>query len=609
MKEHEEEACLKLAQHFTGCNISNEYLVRAIISNTRRRIQTLELDHFVDYVYLMIEDRLELLRFLNNTTIHTTFWFREERHFELLIESIKESKKRNIKINSLACSTGEEAYSLAFICEELVEQGVIDEYQIDASDIDLYSILRARKGIYNVTGISRFIRDFSRFYKIEGKEFTIDSKIRERISFKKENLLELNESGPYDFIFARNVLIYFDFLRIKKIIRSVGSRLKDDGVFVIGHCESLDLGEQNQFTLMSHSRYQKVSYAGTESISVTRPNKKKVLCLDDSETMLKVLEKRLSNDFELFLVTHYKEADKVLKDHVIDHIILDLNMPEMSGDEYLKRLRRRNKFTPVLILSEVSAKEAQKVVGSLMTKNVDFLNKSKATRLAIFEKLQGHNYLEKNSIQRDRSAMPLLGNENFDAILIGGSTGAIPVITDMLSNLSKPHLPIVIIEHIESSFAEVLAESMSEVARSPLGEIKEHTPLECDHIYLAKKDAHLIIDQTTSGQLEISYGDSGLCDGHRPSITKLFESASRTSGKFASFLLSGMGKDGASGLLDLNRQGSLTITQEENSCVVFGMPKVALEYKASQYQLTPDEMSKLMLRISPSINSNKKKSA
>jgi two-component system chemotaxis response regulator CheB len=591
MKKDEVNACLQIAKHFTGCNLENEFLVRAIVSNTRRRLQNLKIEKFVHYILKIADDKLEFLRFLSFSTIHTTFWFREEKHFEILEKKIKEKKIRFVRVNCLACSTGEEAYSIAFVLEDLKRKGEIDGYKIDASDIDFYSVLKAKKGKYNANGCARFIRDFSSYYQLQGQHFTINKEIKQNISFSKQNLIDLDTiENTYDFVFCRNVFIYFDFLMIKKILKSVSMRLKDSGFFFIGHCENLELGAQDNFQLDKNSVYLKKTKE-KHSKGRHKRRKKNILCLDDSPSMLKILEKRLSRDFNIFIAENSKKADEILKDQKIDHLILDLNMPDITGDEYLRSLRKRNIHIPVLLLSEVTREEADRVVGSLFFENVDFLNKSMATREALFNKLNSQQITQSHfKLETDFSEI----NDTYvDAILIGGSTGAIPIIKHMLTHIKKPHRPIVLIEHIEESFLPIFAKTISEYLGSPLMPVEEGVELQDNHLYMAQKAHHLDIYEDNQA-LKIRYKIGDAVDGHKPSITSLFQSAAKTNHKFAAFLLSGMGKDGALGLKELKQQGSLTFTQNEESCVVYGMPKVAMEMEASIFSCNPKELQKLL---------------
>lgn len=179
-------------------------------------------------------------------TTNETHFFREPKHFDLLRERLQDMiKKGNVgklRLWSAASSTGEEAYSLAMMLHELLGER---PWSVFASDLSTRVLADARKGIYPAQRASEIPRAMAMKYLLEGYDeyegfYRIDEPLRRRVQFAQVNLMEpLPPVEPFDFIFLRNVLIYFDNPGKKKIVESVVKRLKKGGLLFIGHSETL----------------------------------------------------------------------------------------------------------------------------------------------------------------------------------------------------------------------------------------------------------------------------------------------------------------------------------------------------------------------------------
>lgn len=185
----------------------------------------------------------------------------------------------------------------------------------------------------------------------------------------------------------------------------------------------------------------------------------------------------------------------------------------------------------------------------------------------------------------------LNNDKNFSpqVILIGSSTGGPSVLKEILANLGEAFCPpIVIAQHIESSFSKVLAQDLAKVSKLCFQEIKNRTVLKPNHIYMATEKTHFGIS-TESGYLCFKTNDNVACS-HWPCIDYLFESAASTNVHSIGILLTGMGNDGARGLKEIHDKGNITIAQDEDSSVVFGMPKVAIANHAVTFVGNPQEI-------------------
>jgi two-component system chemotaxis response regulator CheB len=165
-----------------------------------------------------------------------------------------------------------------------------------------------------------------------------------------------------------------------------------------------------------------------------------------------------------------------------------------------------------------------------------------------------------------------------EVIVIGASTGGPDALCKLLGNFPQLCPPVVVVQHISYEFAEAFAERLSHVSGLPLGQIGTDHKLERGHLYLAKGDYHLEFFESTKSGLCLRENNDGLVNGHRPSVDTLFTSLAKAHVQAMSVLLTGMGQDGANGMLELSMRGqTYNLAQDEESSVVFGMPKKAID--------------------------------
>jgi two-component system chemotaxis response regulator CheB len=177
-------------------------------------------------------------------------------------------------------------------------------------------------------------------------------------------------------------------------------------------------------------------------------------------------------------------------------------------------------------------------------------------------------------------------------VAIGASTGGPPVIETILSGLSKDFaLPVLIVQHMAPGFTPGLAEWLRQHCRLSVHVASEKEQIRPGHVYLAPDGVQMKVD--VDGRLLCT--DDGPENGLRPSISYLFRSVSEVFGKASvGVLLTGMGKDGAEELKVMKEKGALTIAQDEESSVVFGMPGEAVRIKAATYALPPDKIASVL---------------
>jgi chemotaxis protein methyltransferase CheR len=452
-----------LAETLTGSCQQGNMQKDVLLMNIIRRMRFCSSANLDEYLKHANIDHSEHAQLVSALTIHTTSWYRESPHYDVLKDEIKLFIKRHrsntgrfdttFYLWCAACSTGEEVYSFATILEKARQENLGFEYKITGSDIDSVSLETAKKCIYPLDSLKDVPAELKRFFlfgtgKTEGF-FTLSKEIRQRCSFQKLSLSEtasLKFSEKYHFIVCRNVLIYFEQTKVKDIITAlVNNLIPSEGALCLGHSESVSAQEFN-LELVKNSVYK---------------------------------------------------------------------------------------------ISAVS------------------------------------NIAKKKNVYQMPQWYP-------EAILVGASTGGNEALMQLLGFLPRGCPPVVVVQHISHSFSLQFAQRLAAQSQLKLGKFESGTELENGHLYMSCSDAHICL-RRSGKKLTIYVNTDEAVMSHRPSVDKLFFSAASSNVRCFAFLLTGMGKDGALGLLELHNQGNYTCAQSEASCVVFGMPKEALRLNAVNF--------------------------
>ena len=259
----------KLVGERTGIVLS-EIKRDMVYSRVVRRIRQLDVIDFKEYCSLLKSgDESEMVEFTNAITTNLTSFFREPHHFEYLTKVLLPELKRNkhnkrIRVWSAGCSSGEEPYSIAMTLRDFFPQSSGWDIKILATDLDTHMVDRASKGIYKeerVTGIDKkHLRKWVRRGKgeLEGN-VKISNELQDMVSFKQLNLMhEWPIKGPFDFMFCRNVVIYFNKETQKELFDRYADLLAPGAGLFIGHSESLH-NVTDRFKSMGKTIYRKIS--------------------------------------------------------------------------------------------------------------------------------------------------------------------------------------------------------------------------------------------------------------------------------------------------------------------------------------------------------------
>lgn len=323
--------------------------------------------------------------------------------------------------------------------------------------------------------------------------------------------------------------------------------------------------------------------------------KVKVLVVDDSPVFRALLSQLINSDPELQVVAMAEDpfqARDLIKQHNPDVITLDIEMPKMNGVQFLKNLMRLRPM-PVVMISTLTQHGAEATLAALELGAVDYFPKPSVESTAemvnykqlVNEKIKmaaGANVTGKGSAVEPEVLPTIKGQSEVEVIAIGASTGGTEAVKQVLSALPAGLPPIIITQHISAMFSTSFAARLNEHSKINVKELSANrAPLVNGCAYLAPGDKHLVVVRR-GNHLYCQLDDRPAVNRHKPSVDVMFDAVAETVGKNAiGVILTGMGKDGAQGMLRMKQAGGKTIAQDQASSVVWGMPRVAVEMDAA----------------------------
>ena len=320
----------------------------------------------------------------------------------------------------------------------------------------------------------------------------------------------------------------------------------------------------------------------------------KVLVVDDSMVFRNMLVQGLNKDPNIEVVAEaedpFQARDAILK-YKPDVMTLDIEMPKMSGIEFLKKLMPQYPI-PVVMLSSLS----DKVFDALDAGAVDFVNKPDSLdrvklnaffsqELATKVKIASTAKVGKLKRAAAGSVLTSLNVGKDRVVAIGASTGGTEAIFEVVKNFRRDIPGVVIVQHMPPGFTKMYAERLNNQCEVAVKEAQTGDRVMPGMVLIAPGDRHMrLVKVGREYQVECSGTDK--VNGHCPSVDVLFHSVAKVAGKSAvGVILTGMGVDGAKGLLEMRNAGALTVGQDEASCIVYGMPKVAYDIGAVQHRV------------------------
>jgi len=336
--------------------------------------------------------------------------------------------------------------------------------------------------------------------------------------------------------------------------------------------------------------------------------KVRVLVVDDSFVIRNILQQSLELDPDIEVVGAASDAFEA-RDMIIklrpDVMTLDIEMPRMNGLDFLRKLMPQYPM-PVIVVSSLD----DRVFDALEAGAVDFIHKPGGlTRTQLVEHMQielnekvkvaarvtvtGRKRREPTVVISDG----VVGRPDKEIIAIGASTGGTEALYDILSKFNTDIPGVVIVQHMPPGFTGMFAERLNNQCELTIKEAKDGDRVKKGQVLIAPGDKQMRLMKTAEGyHVTCKFGEK--VNGNCPSVDVLFNSVAETAkAKAVGVILTGMGSDGAAGLMEMHRMGAVTIGQDEVSSIVYGMPKVAFDMGAVTYQVGLSQMAKKIYSV------------
>ncbi len=350
----------------------------------------------------------------------------------------------------------------------------------------------------------------------------------------------------------------------------------------------------------------------------------KVAIIDDSAVVRQVLAQQLQGHPDIRLVGSARDPIyglQLLQQDWPDVIILDLEMPRMDGITFLKKIMAEHP-TPVVICSTLTESGASVTMEAMASGAVDIITKPKVGLKTFLEESQARLLtairaaarasVGKMRLRGSQGALPVKPKLSADEVLpagggrpllettdrvvaIGTSTGGTHALEQVLTALPRTAPGIVVVQHMPEQFTSAFANRLDSLCQVHVKEAENNDRVIPGLVLIANGGKHLLLKRS-GAQYRAELRDGPLVSRHRPSVDVLFRSVASAAGRNAlGIILTGMGDDGARGLLEMRQAGARTVAQDEASCVVYGMPKEAVKMGAAERQIALGDVAALIM--------------
>jgi two-component system chemotaxis response regulator CheB len=342
-----------------------------------------------------------------------------------------------------------------------------------------------------------------------------------------------------------------------------------------------------------------------------------VIVVDDSALMRKIISDMINEENDMEVIDTARNGLDLLEKLKVkdaDVITLDIEMPIMDGITTIDELKKKNNKIPIIILSSVAQEGMDITLRCLEKGALDFVSKpSGSISLDIRKvkenlvnkvreaslKIKKENSVEMQSGQK-RISVKMIENKciksgKIKAIVIGASTGGPKALYSLISSLpSRMGMPIFVVQHMPKGFTKAFADRLDANSKIHVVEASDNETIKNDTVYIAPGGFHMEISKNNT----ISLNKDEPIWGVRPAVDKLFISATKVYGSgLISVVLTGMGKDGAQGTVEIKKAGGITISEHESTCTIYGMPKAAYETGMVDKVVPLDDIAKEVVNI------------
>ena len=345
-----------------------------------------------------------------------------------------------------------------------------------------------------------------------------------------------------------------------------------------------------------------------------------VLIVDDSAVVRQTMEKILNSDPSIKVMATAADpfyAAEKIKRQIPDVITLDVEMPRMDGITFLQKIMSQNPI-PVVICSSLTGDGSKTALKALEYGAVEIIQKPKVdtknffeeSRIQICDTVKAAFSIKKKPIQKPREVEPKLTADAVIApnrskamiqttekvVIVGASTGGTEALRIFLEALPMNSPGIVIVQHMPENFTASFAKRLDSLCKVSVKEAKDNDTVIPGVALIAPGNKHTLLKRS-GARYYVQVKDGPLVCRHRPSVDVLFRSAARYAGANAiGVIMTGMGDDGANGMLEMKEAGAYTIAQDEESSVVFGMPQEAIKRGAVDKVLPLRSISGAVIR-------------
>ncbi|MBU0474451.1 MAG: chemotaxis response regulator protein-glutamate methylesterase [Bacteroidetes bacterium] len=351
-------------------------------------------------------------------------------------------------------------------------------------------------------------------------------------------------------------------------------------------------------------------------------DKIKVLIVDDSAIVRQTLADILSSDPAIEVLATASDpfvAASRIQEEIPDVITLDIEMPRMDGITFLQKIMSQHPI-PVVICSSLSERGSASGLKAMELGAVDIITKPKMGTKQFFEESRIHicdvvkaaalvnirKYVSRKiEVEPKLSADVIIAKNTSKAMLqttekvvvVGASTGGTEALRIFLEAFPLDSPGIVIVQHMPENFTTAFANRLNSICRLTVKEAEDGDTVIRGRALIAPGNHHLLLKRS-GARYYVEVKDGPLVSRHRPSVDVLFRSAARYAGKNSvGVIMTGMGDDGAKGMLELKEAGAYTIAQDKNTCVVFGMPQEAIKLGAADKILPLQNIAGSVLNI------------
>lgn len=351
-------------------------------------------------------------------------------------------------------------------------------------------------------------------------------------------------------------------------------------------------------------------------------SKIRVLIVDDSAVVRKVMSEVLESDPTIQVMgtaADPYQAAKILADSIPDVITLDVEMPKMDGLTFLQKLMQQHPI-PVVMCSSLVGNHNETALKALEYGAVEIVTKPKMgvkefleeSRITLCDavkaaaKARVGRTAPKRTIAPKHTADVILQKPNASAmiqttekiIVVGASTGGTEALKVFLEDLPSDVPGMVIVQHMPERFTRTFADRLNQICQMNVKEAKDGDSILPGQVLIAPGNYHTLVKRS-GARYYVEVKEGPLVTRHRPSVDVLFRSAARYAGKnCVGVIMTGMGDDGAQGMLEMKKNGAYNIAQDEASCVVFGMPAQAIKMGGVDKTLPLEQLAREVLRAS-----------